>query len=102
MRDLDRVNPGVIECLCDLANMIDAVLMADRMHAVAQRHVLNVEFGYGWVERHHAASFCNRRAAIFSAVASAAAAIMSTEETRAGKEGVSTCISGWSAYTKKK
>src|SRR3546814_1076476 len=57
MRDLDRVNPGVIECLCDLANMIDAVLMADRMHAVAQRHVLNVEFGYGWVERHHAASF---------------------------------------------
>src|SRR3546814_1525480 len=77
MRDLDRVNPGVIECLCDLANMIDAVLMADRMHAVAQRHVLNVEFGYGWVERHHAASFCNRRAAIFSAVASAAEVIMS-------------------------
>src|SRR3546814_5433863 len=66
MRDLDRVNPGVIECLCDLANMIDAVLMADRMHAVAQRPVLNVEFGFGWVERHHAASFCNRRAAIFS------------------------------------
>src|SRR3546814_14832962 len=63
--------------LCDLANMIDAVLMADRMHAVAQRHVLNVEFGYGWVERHHAASFCNRRAAIFSAVASAAEVIMS-------------------------
>src|SRR3546814_7630284 len=85
MRDLDRVNPGVIECLCDLANMIDAVLMEDRMHAFAQRHVLNVEFGSGWIERHHAASFCKRRAAIFSAVESAAAVIMSRLTAYAGR-----------------
>src|SRR3546814_16400809 len=76
MRDLDRVNPGVIECLCDLANMIDAVLMADRMHAVEQRHVLTVEFGSGWVERHPAASFCTRRAVFFTAVARAERVIM--------------------------
>ena len=41
--DLDGIAPCRIDRLCDLANMIEAVLMADGVHAVAQGDVLDVD-----------------------------------------------------------
>ena len=57
MRYLDRVDLRVIQRLGDLADMIQAVLMADGVHAVTQGDVLNVEFLHRGIERHYAGSF---------------------------------------------
>jgi hypothetical protein len=77
MRHLDRVDPGGIECPGDRADMVDAVPVADRVHAVAQRHVLDVELGAGGIEIAHATALASWRRAIFSAVRRAAEVMMS-------------------------
>src|SRR5690606_3934684 len=77
MRDLDRVDPGLVERLGDRADMVDAVHVADRVHAVAQRHVLDVELVLADVEAHAAALRSMMRCASSSPVALAAAVMMS-------------------------
>ena len=74
--DLDRVDAGAIERAGDLAHRLQMVLVTDRMHAVAQRDVLDVKLRLV-LAGHHAASFCNWRAAQRSAVVSAAEVMMS-------------------------
>ena len=66
MGDLDGIDAGLIERPGNGDHLIEAVSMADRMHAIAQRHVLNIEAIVGA----HAtlASACS---AMRSAVASA-------------------------------
>ena len=44
VRHLDRVDPRVVECSGDLARVGDAVLVADRVAAVTQCHVGDVDF----------------------------------------------------------
>src|SRR3546814_8795392 len=72
MRDLDRIDLRLIERPGDRLNMIEAVLVADRVHPVAQRHILDIEFGRSGVEAHAAII-----SAIFSAVRSDAEVMMS-------------------------
>jgi hypothetical protein len=43
MRDLDRVDPGVVEGGHDAAQVIRGDPVPDRVHPVAQGHVLNVD-----------------------------------------------------------
>ena len=76
MRHLDRVNARPVERGGDRADMIQPIGMADRMHAVAQRHILDVERRLARVEG-HAACRSSRRRAIASPVASAAEVMMS-------------------------
>ncbi len=45
MGDFDCVDSGRIERPADVPNVVESVLMADGVHAIAQRHVLNVEIG---------------------------------------------------------
>src|SRR3546814_4061667 len=72
MRDLERIDLRLIERPGDRLNMIEAVLVANRVHPVAQRHILDIEFGRSGVEAHAAIL-----SAIFSAVRSAAEVMMS-------------------------
>src|SRR5207249_9165405 len=44
VRDLDRIDPGLVERAGDAARVLQAVLVADRVAAIAQRHVGDVEF----------------------------------------------------------
>jgi len=76
MRDLDRVDLSLIERLRDRLHMIEAILMADRMHAVPERHVLNVEFALRF-EAAHQATLLRPRSTMRSAVFSAAEVMMS-------------------------
>ena len=62
MRHFDGINLCPIECAGDLAHVIEAILVADGVHPVAQGHVLNIELGGGGIEVH---------AAILSAIFSA-------------------------------
>src|SRR3546814_2133866 len=55
MRYLDRIDAGLLERLSDRAHMIDTVHVADGVHAVAQRHILDVELVLADVEAHAAA-----------------------------------------------
>jgi hypothetical protein len=71
MRNLDGVHPCIVQRAGNGAHMVERISMADRMHAVAQRHVLNVELA----GRLHAAT-CHF-SAIASAVRSAADVMMS-------------------------
>src|SRR5687768_14795528 len=81
MRDLDRVDPGLVERGGDRADLLDPVHVPDRVHPVAQGDVLDVEPGaaLGIVGGHHTVSFCaaSRRSASSSPVALAAAVMMS-------------------------
>ena len=45
MRDFDGIDPGGIERCGDGADMIEAIHVADGVHAIAQRDILNVELG---------------------------------------------------------
>ena len=72
VRDLDRVDLRTVERLRDRLHMIQLILVADRVHAVAERHVLNIELGRCGIETHAAIL-----SAIFSAVFSAAEVMMS-------------------------
>ncbi len=76
VRDLDRIDLRAVQRPRDRLHMIEAVLVADRVHAVAQRDVLNVELLSGRIEG-HAATPWFIRSAIFSAVLSAADVMMS-------------------------
>lgn len=44
MRHLDGVNPGVIQRPGNVTHMVKAIHMANGVHAVAQGHVLDIEF----------------------------------------------------------
>ncbi len=85
MCDLDRVNPGFVERLRDRLHMVDAVHVADRVHPVAQRDVLNIELvaridveALGVWSGHAVTFFPSRiRCASSSPVALAAAVMMS-------------------------
>src|SRR3546814_20142649 len=41
VRDLDRRHPGLVQGLRDRAHVVESVLVADGVHAVAQGHVLD-------------------------------------------------------------
>ena len=41
--DFDGIDAGTVECGRDDFHLSHGILVTDRMHAVAQRHVLNVE-----------------------------------------------------------
>src|SRR3546814_9604333 len=84
MRYLDSIDLGLIKGFRDLANMIETILMADRMHAVAQRHVLDIEFGSGG-EAGHSAALRARSSTRRSAVLSAADVMMSRLPAEAGR-----------------
>jgi len=43
VRDLDRGHAGPVERLDDAGDVLDAHLMADRVHPVPQRHILDVK-----------------------------------------------------------
>lgn len=75
MRHLDGIHPGFVQGGRDLAHMVHRVSVADRMHAVAQRHILDIEPVMRGIEHH--ATRPMPCAAIFSAVASAADVMMS-------------------------
>ena len=80
MRDFDCVDAGIIQRLGDAADMVEAVHVADGMHAIAQRHVLNVQLVGGRIELAHYAVSSLRaamRSASSSPVALAAAVMMS-------------------------
>ena len=76
MRNLDGVDAGIVERARDLRYLVNAILMSNGMHAVAQRHILDIEpirFGIEH-QAHRCASF---RSAICSAVRKAAEVMMS-------------------------
>ncbi len=85
MCNLDCVDPGLVKGGGNLADVLDTVLVSDRMHPVAQSDVLNVKIVGFWIERHQAVSLASRCAAIFSAVAMPADVIMSRFPAYAGK-----------------
>ena len=74
--DLDRVDMCAVERASDVADRFQMVLVTDRVHAVAQRDVLDVELRRV-LAGHHAASFGNCFAAQRSAVVRAAEVMMS-------------------------
>ena len=74
--NLDGVHLGPIKCPGDRLDVLDAVLMANGMHSVAQRHVLDVKFR-GFRIQAHGETSSSSRSAIFSAVRSAAEVMMS-------------------------
>ena len=43
MCNRDGIDTGLIQSLCDRLDVLDIVLVTHRMHAIAQRHILNVE-----------------------------------------------------------
>ena len=73
MGDLDRVHPGRVQRGGDLGDLRQAVLVAYRVHSVAQRDVTDVE-RLGHLD---APTLLVEWAAIRSAVASAAEVMMS-------------------------
>ncbi len=73
MRDFDRIDPRFIQRSSNLLDVIDAVLMTDGMHAIAQSHILNIELA----GRAHAAISALRLRATRSAVRSAADVMIS-------------------------
>ena len=79
--DLDRIDLGLVERTRNRLHMVEAVLVANRVHAIAQRHVLDIELlRLGIVERRlegHAEAPAPMRRAIFSAVFKAAEVMMS-------------------------
>ena len=80
MRHLDRIDLGAVERAGDGTDVVEAVLVPDRVHAVAQRHVLDVELLRHRIEAHGPTLSANigaARAAIRSAVRSAALVMMS-------------------------
>ena len=84
MGDLDRVHARLVECGGNSAHLINAVHVANRVHAVAQRYVLNIKLvPAGNLKLCHSASFAHdaaaamRRSAKSSPVALAAAVMMS-------------------------
>ena len=87
MGDLDRRNPGEIERTRDLADAVDAIKMADRVHTVAKGDVLNVERVAARIEIRHSPAPHPRtmRAAMRSPVALAAAVMMSRLPEYGGK-----------------
>ncbi len=56
--DLDRVDARAVERAGDLAHRLQVILVTDRMHAVTQRDVLDIELVLV-LSGHHAASFCS-------------------------------------------
>ena len=84
MSDLNGVNLGLIKRLGNRLDVIEAVLMADRVHSIAKRDVLDVELGCLRIES-HAATLPRIRSAIFSAVLSAAEVMMSRLPAYAGR-----------------
>ena len=76
MRHLDGIHLGAIQRAGNRLHMIEAILVADGVHPVAQGDVLNVEFLASGIEAHAAAPSV-MRSAIFSAVFSAAEVMMS-------------------------
>src|SRR3546814_7253071 len=76
-RHLDRVDPGIVQRLCDRRNMIERIQVTDRVHAVAQGDVLNIGLLAVDIKAHAAALRSSSFAAISSAVALAAAVMMS-------------------------
>ena len=77
MRHLDGVHPCVVQRARNCAHLVQIILVLHRMHAVAQRHVLDVQPGRGGIEKSHAAALVMRRWAIASAVCRAAEVMMS-------------------------
>ena len=76
MADFDGVHPGGVECAGDCTHLVQRIAVAQRVHAVAQRYVLDEELiriGAG----HYAASFASALPAQRSAVVSAADVMMS-------------------------
>ena len=71
VRDLDRIDPGLVEGAHDLLDVCRVDAMPDRVHAVAQRDVLDVELGA------HAGTPSVSRTASASAVRIAADVMMS-------------------------
>ena len=71
MGDLDGIHAGVVECLDDAAQGAGLHSVAEGMHPVAQRDVLQVDL------RGHASTSVLVRSASFSAVRSAAEVMMS-------------------------
>src|SRR3546814_1062686 len=77
VRALDRIDAGVFERLGDRGDVIEPVHVADRVHAVAQRDILDVEFLAIHIKAHAAALPAWIRCASNSPVALAAAVMMS-------------------------
>ncbi|EWS63717.1 hypothetical protein Y695_03047 [Hydrogenophaga sp. T4] len=75
--DFDGIDLGVVERLGDLHGLRHAVLVADRVAAVAQRDVGDVDLLVGHVLLLQATTAASRRAAMCSAVRSAALVMMS-------------------------
>ena len=76
VRDFDRVDAGLVERARDLARLLDRVLVADGVAAVAERHVGDVEL-LVHASFLDAATAAVMRAAMRSAVHSAALVMMS-------------------------
>ena len=74
--NLDRVDFGAVESLRNRLHMVEAILVTNRVHPVAQRHVLDIEFGLRRIEGHAGAPTC-RVAAMRSAVRRAADVMIS-------------------------
>src|SRR3546814_18196791 len=72
MRHLDRVDPGIVQRLCDRRNMIQPIQVTDRVHAVAPGDVLNIELLAVDIKAHAAALRPSSFAAISPALALAA------------------------------
>ena len=77
--DLHGIDPGLVERPAYRDDMIEPVLVADRMHAVAQRHVLDVypALGVDGHDRSPAQPAASRRSMTRSPVRSAAEVMMS-------------------------
>src|SRR3546814_18641877 len=85
MRYLDRIDAGLLERLSDRAHMIDTVHVADGVHAVAQRHFLDVELVLADVEAHASALRALMRCASRSPLALSAAVMMSSLPASLGR-----------------
>ena len=76
MRHLDGIDPRRVQRGGDSRDMVDAIEMADRMHAIAQRDILDIEMTGIGIE-HQATRCMSMRPAIFSAVRNAADVMIS-------------------------
>ncbi len=77
MRHFDGVHPRLVQGAGDGGHMLQRVFVADGVHAVAQGDVLDIETVCGGIEHGYAACLSSLRAAIFSAVFSAADVMIS-------------------------
>ncbi|MNT44197.1 hypothetical protein D3C72_1807140 [compost metagenome] len=76
VRDLDAVDPGAVQRAGDVLNVLDRVLVANGMAAIAQGHVGDMDFLAGGAHA-RAPSTLSSDCAMRSAVASAAEVMMS-------------------------